>query len=107
PVPLGLVVDAHLVAVGIGEDVDRAVAGVAVLPALAQARGLDRGDPALERLRRAGPEVGPPDTGPRGGGELDRGVLVVVPRAQEDRVPRRAVLREAEVAHEEVEALLG
>ena len=38
PVPLGLVVDAHLVAVGVGEDVDRAVARVAVLPSRCRAR---------------------------------------------------------------------
>ena len=50
-------------AVGIGEAVRRAVADVAVDPARAEPARLDRGDPALERLRAPGPQRHVPEPG--------------------------------------------
>ncbi len=94
-VALDLVVELEVVAVGVLEAVRAADAEIAgLLPAVAQAGGLDQRDATLERLRAPGAKAAVPQAGLRSFSQLQRPDLIVVPAAQVDRLallvpPRR------------------
>ena len=104
-VPLGLPVQLQLVPVRVAEQVRGPDPRIAVLPADAEPRRLDRRHPALERGLARGPQPDPADARGFVRGELDRMVLVVIPGAQVDRVALAAGLGQAEHVHEEPQAL--
>ncbi len=106
-VPLRLVVDFHVVAVGRGEGIGRAMAEVAVGPSPAAARLLDDGDPVLQRLGARGTVGEVAHAGDLCRGQLQRVVLVVVPAAQVDRLAAPPALGHAEDVDEKAQALLG
>ena len=105
-VVLGLVEELDAVAVGVEEAVGAAMAEVAVDPVAGDASGIERCDPAGERLRavRAIREV--TDARLRRRGELERGALVVAEAAQVDRVALLAGDLHAEDLAEVEEALV-
>lgn len=67
-----------LVPVGRGEFIGAAIAGVVVDPSARVVRGLDRGDAAVQRLRRGGAPTDNPDTGLVRAGELQRMMIAVL-----------------------------
>ena len=105
-VPLGLIINLDLVAVGIVEGERRAVAEIAVGPTDIVARAFQRGDAALERLRapRAKRHVGHA----RGfrGGQFQRVVLVIVPTAQINRIALARRFRHAHHVDEKFQAFV-
>ena len=107
PVPLGLVVDLHRVAVAGEECIGGPVAQVALGPALAVAGLVDHAGTMLQRLGAGGAVGEVAEACGLGFGELQRVVLVVVPGAQVDRLALPAALGEAEDLGEEAQALLG
>ncbi len=95
-VALGLVVDRERVPVRVAEHVRRTGADLAVDPALAEPDRLDRRHAPLERVLRRGPHRRAAHARGIRCRQLDRVELVLVPRAQEDRVaaaPRRPASR--------------
>ena len=105
-VSLGLVEELDAVPVRIAEAVGRAVAEVAVEPVPVDPAGLERRDPARERLRAVGAVGEVADARLRGGGQLERRALVVAEPAQVDRVSVLARDLHAEELAEVVEALV-
>ena len=100
-VALGLVEELEDVAVRIGEAIGRAVADVAVGPALAEPRPLERRHAAVERLRAPGAKRDVPETGLRRLGELQAVAEVVAPAPQEDRLPVARLLLHSQHVDEE------
>ncbi len=106
-VPLGLVVDLHLMAVRRREGIRGTMPEVAVGPSLPVAGLLDDANAMLQGGGARGPEREMPHAGGLRGGQLERVVLVVVPPAQVDGVAAPATLGHAHDIDEETEALLG
>ena len=105
-VALGLVEQLDAVAVGVQEAICAAVAEVAVEPVALDPAGLQRRDPALERLRRMRAIREVPDARLRRRRQLERRALVVAEAAKVDRVSALARDLHAEKLAEVEKALL-
>ncbi len=106
-VPLGLVEKLHPVIVRRARDEGLALAEIALGPADAEARGLDRLDAPLERLRAPGAEREMPHARLLRRRELQRVVQVIVVGAQINRVALARGLLHADHLDEEPQALVG
>ena len=106
-VPLRFVVKLDRVAVGILADVGRAMAEVAFVPTDLEARAFQRGDAAFECLRTAGAISDVAEPSLFGRGELQRMTLVIVVRAQVNRITLAAAFGHAHHVDEEAQAFLG
>ena len=93
-------------AVGIEEDVGATVTEIALEPLALDAGRLECGDPALQGLCAVCPVGNMPDPSPLGGGQLQRGSLVVAEATQVDGIATLAGDFQPEDLPEVVEALV-